>query len=110
MNTITEQIQSCADAKNAAFAAKLIPNIPPETVLGCRTPDLRKLAAALGTESDAVQAFLHTLPHRFFDENQLHAFLLCRIRSFLSSTVQRPLSAAFCRLFVFVLALYLSEC
>lgn len=82
MNTITEQIKSCADAKNAAFAAKLIPNIPAETVLGCRTPDLRKLAAALGTESGAVQAFLHTLPHTFFDENQLHAFLLCRIRSF----------------------------
>ncbi len=82
MHTIIEQIFQCTDKKYAAFAAGLIPNIPPETILGCRTPDLRKLAAALGTEADEVQEFLHTLPHTYFDENQLHAFLLCRIRSF----------------------------
>lgn len=79
---ILSQIKAFADEKNAAFVAKLIPNIPPETVLGCRTPQMRALAKTLGTESAEVQAFLHTLPHTYFDENQLHAFLISRIRSF----------------------------
>lgn len=82
MEPILSQIKALSDEKNAAFVAKLTPNIPPETVLGCRTPQLRALAKSLGTESAEVQEFLHTLPHTYFDENQLHAFLISRIRDF----------------------------
>lgn len=82
MEPIFSQIKALADEKNAAFVARLIPNIPPETVLGCRTPQMRALAKSLDTESAEVRAFLHALPHTYFDENQLHAFLISRIRSF----------------------------
>ena len=82
MQDITEQIRALADPENAVFVSRLIPHIPPEQILGCRTPPLRSLAKSLGTESEAVQSFLQTLPHRYFDENQLHAFLISRIRSF----------------------------
>ena len=82
MQEITERLRMLADPKNAEFVSRLIPQIPPEQILGCRTPPLRALAKELGTESEAVQAFLQALPHRFFDENQLHAFLLSRMRSF----------------------------
>ncbi|MBR4199871.1 MAG: DNA alkylation repair protein [Oscillospiraceae bacterium] len=82
MQTITEMIIACADEQNAAFVAKLTPDLRPELVLGCRTPALRSLAKSLDLNSAEVQAFLNTLPHRYFDENQLHAFLISRIRSF----------------------------
>lgn len=81
-NTILAQIRALADAKNAAFVAKLTPNLRPERVLGCRTPQLRALAKELGTESPQVREFLQTLPHTYFDEDQLHAFIISRIRDF----------------------------
>ena len=60
----------------------LLPQIPPEQILGCRTPPLRALAKSLGTDAPEVQAFLQTLPHSYFDENQLHAFLVAREKGF----------------------------
>ena len=79
---ISQQLAAIADEKNAAFVRKLTPDLPPESVLGCRTPQLRRLAASLELSSDAVQDFLHALPHQLFDENQLHAFLIARYRDF----------------------------
>lgn len=81
-NTILAQIQALSDEKNAAFVAKLAPNLQPERILGCRTPQLRALAKELGTDSAEVHDFLQALPHTYFDENQLHAFLISRIRDF----------------------------
>ena len=81
-NTILVQLRAVSEEKNAAFVAKLVPHIPPERILGCRTPQLRTLAKSLDLDAPEVQAFLQTLPHHYFDENQLHAFLISRIRSF----------------------------
>ena len=79
--TIHERLLALRDEKNAAFLARLIPNLPPETVLGARTPELRSLARELrGTEEAA--RFLETLPHGYLEENQLHAFLIAEIRDY----------------------------
>ena len=78
---IRETLLSLQDGKFAAFQARLIPNVAPECILGVRTPELRKLAKQLRGSSDA-EAFLNTLPHEFFEENNLHAFLLCGIKDF----------------------------
>lgn len=78
---IRETLLSLQDGKFAAFQARLIPNVAPERILGVRTPELRKLAKQLRGSSDA-EAFLNTLPHEFFEENNLHAFLLCGIKDF----------------------------
>ena len=78
---IREMLLSLQDGKFAAFQARLIPNVAPERILGVRTPELRKLAKQLRGSSDA-EAFLNTLPHEFFEENNLHAFLLCGIKDF----------------------------
>lgn len=82
MQTIQEQLRTIADPDNAVFVGRLLPDIPPEQILGCRTPPLRALAKSLDLNSAAVSEFLHTLPHFYFDENQLHAFLIARIRPF----------------------------
>ena len=78
---IREMLLSLQDGKFAAFQARLIPTVAPERILGVRTPELRKLAKQLRGSSDA-EAFLNTLPHEFFEENNLHAFLLCGIKDF----------------------------
>ena len=69
------------DPGYAEFQAKLIPTIDPDTVIGVRTPELRRLAKTMAKEPD-VDRFLEALPHRWFDENQLHAFIISAGRDF----------------------------
>ena len=70
-----------ADPAYRAFQQPLIPTVPPERVIGVRTPALRALARELAGTS-AAETFRADLPHRYFEENQLHAFLIERIRHF----------------------------
>lgn len=69
------------DTAYRAFHARLIPNVPPETIIGIRTPILRKFAADYGKTAEAA-VFLEELPHTYYDENQLHAFLISDMRSY----------------------------
>ena len=57
------------------FNSKLLPTVDPRTMAGVRTPALRKIAKELARREDA-DAFLRTLPHHLFDENQVHAFCI----------------------------------
>ena len=74
------------DKTYVEFQAKLIPTIKKETIIGVRTPDLKnlakKLSKASGSEKKDVDKFLDELPHKYFDENQLHAFILSEIKDF----------------------------
>lgn len=79
--SIRETLFSLRDEKFAAFQARLIPNVAPERVIGVRTPALRKLAKTLRGSGEAEE-FLKALPHDFFEENNLHAFLLCEMKDF----------------------------
>ena len=69
------------DKKYAAFQAKLTPNLTLEDFIGVRTPDLKKFAKQLYKEGD-YQEFLNDLPHKYFDENQLHAFIIAEIKDY----------------------------
>ena len=69
------------DAAYRAFQIKLIPTVEADTVIGVRTPALRALARQLVKEPDTA-LFLSELPHVFFEENQLHAFLLAEEKDF----------------------------
>ena len=79
--TISERLLAAADAQNAVFVSRLIPDKPLSCFLGCRTPALRKIAKEIAGSAEA-EAFLTKLPHPLFDENQLHAFLLCCEKDF----------------------------
>ena len=63
------------------FNSKLIPTVKKEDMIGVRTPQLRKYAKKLLKE-EGVEDFLHSLPHKYFDENQLHAFIISEIKDF----------------------------
>ena len=67
------------DKKYAEFHSKLIPNIEKSLVIGVRTPLLRKYARKL-YNTDSAKLFLSVLPHKYYEENNLHAFLLQNIK------------------------------
>lgn len=79
--SIAEQLFALQDKKYQAFQSKLMPTIPPETVIGVRTPLVRNLAKELAGTPQAAD-FLRCLPHEYYEENNLHAFLLERIRNY----------------------------
>ena len=78
MLTIRDRILALSEPAYGDFQRRLLPELPPESILGVRTPALRALAREL-KPAQAAQ-FLTALPHGCFEENQLHAFLLARER------------------------------
>ncbi len=81
MTDILNELNQIRDEKYADFQRKLIPTIPPESVMGVRTPALRKMAAELAKQG-RQQEIYGELPHRYFEENQLHAFLISGEKDF----------------------------
>ena len=79
--TLKDRLMELQDLKYADFQRKLMPTVPAEKVIGVRTPQLRNLAKEL-KGSEEAEAFLEELPHEFFDENQLHAFLIGEEKDF----------------------------
>ena len=78
---VIDQLFCLQDTAYRAFQAKLIPTVAAESVIGVRTPVLRTLAKQL-VKADRTEAFIAALPHRYFDENQLHAFIISETKNF----------------------------
>lgn len=78
---ITEKLYELQDTQYRDFQSKLIPSETPIEFIGVRTPALKKLAKELIKRVDKAE-FLNSLPHRYFDENQLHAFMISEIKDF----------------------------
>ena len=81
MQSITEQLFALQDLEYKKFHSKLMPTIDSDVIIGVRTPDLRKLAKMLKGTPEAEQ-FLTELPHQYYEENNLHGFLLESIKEF----------------------------
>lgn len=64
-----------------AFHSKLMPTVPPENVIGVRTPEIRKLARQMSQTPEA-EAYLQRLPHRYYEENNLHGALVSLLRDY----------------------------
>lgn len=72
---LTLQLFALQDLPYREFQCKLMPTVNPETVIGVRTPALRKLAKAFAKTKES-EAFLKALPHRYYEENIIHGILL----------------------------------
>lgn len=85
MNDINSEIRQrlfdLQDIDYKAFHSKLMPTIAPELIIGVRTPDLRKLAKEFA-KNEKTREFLNTLPHHYYEENNLHGFILEQIKDF----------------------------
>ena len=82
MKQIEERLFALQDLEYRDFHARLMPGYEKEYIIGVRTPALRKLAKELAKEmktDETIAAFLSELPHKYYEENNLHAFLIEQI-------------------------------
>lgn len=78
---IVAELFQLRDQDYAMMQAKIIPTVPAERIIGVRTPALRAFARRLYKDSGTGE-FLSSLPHRYFDEDQLHAFVISLEKDF----------------------------
>ena len=85
MSDMGERIQAelweMQDTGYKDFHAKLIPTVAPEAIIGVRTPQVRKYAKQLAKDPQ-IGDFLAQLPHKYYDENNVHAFVVEQIRDY----------------------------
>ena len=82
---ITEDIRArlfaAQDSTYRDFQVKLVPTVDPAAMIGVRTPDMRAIAKEVSAHPDR-DIFLQDLPHRYYEENLIHFFVLAGIRDF----------------------------
>ena len=79
--TVYEELLKVKDDKYKEFQAKLVPNIDPDTILGVKTPEMRQIAKEV-FNSKEKDAFLKDLPHKYYEENLVHFFIISMIKDF----------------------------
>lgn len=78
---IQKKLLSMQDLKYKDFHKKLMPTIPENRIIGIRIPVLRKYAKEISGTREA-EDFLQSLPHKYYEENNLHAFLIEKITDY----------------------------
>ena len=78
---VQKQLMAMQDLKYRDFQRKLMPTVASDTVIGVRTPELRKFAKEFSKKPD-VDEFLKILPHKYYEENNLHGFLIETIKDY----------------------------
>ncbi len=81
MDAIQERLFALQDLKYREFHSKLMPTVNKDKIIGVRIPNLRKLAKEIH-KSDLKVDFLNSLPHKYYEEDNLHAFLIEQIKDF----------------------------
>ena len=79
MTDIQKTLFSMQDTKYRDFHARLVPNIDKNTIIGVRTPNLRAFAKEIKPKAEEI---FSGLPHRYYEENNLHAFLISEMSDF----------------------------
>lgn len=78
---VVESLFSMQDLEYKRFHAKLIPSVKEELIIGVRTPELRKYAKDFA-KTDEAKEYIKILPHNYYEENNLHAFILEQIKDY----------------------------
>ncbi len=69
------------DLKYRDFHSSLLPGIPKETIIGIRTPVLRKFAREF-EKTEEAEDFIEKLPHYYYEENNLHMMIISNIKDY----------------------------
>ena len=80
-NSIIKLLYTAADGVYRDFSSKIIPTVDKDKIIGVRTPKLRAMARDM-LKSGADKDFIQKLPHKYFEENQLHAFIISGFNDF----------------------------
>ena len=78
---IQDELFKLQDLKYKEFHSRLMPNINPDLIIGVRVPDVRRLSKRIikeGKDSD----FLKLLPHKYYEENNLHGFIISQMKDY----------------------------
>ena len=81
IDDIRKELYAQQDLGYKALQERTINNIDPDSIIGVRTPALRAYAKEIGKRED-VSVFLKDVPHKFFDEDQLHAFIISGMKDY----------------------------
>ncbi|MBP5407561.1 MAG: DNA alkylation repair protein [Bacilli bacterium] len=74
-------LMALKDDKLKAFQAKLIPTVDENTIIGIKTDVLRKIAKDM-IKANEADDFIKVLPHKYFEENQIHVFILSELKDY----------------------------
>ncbi len=88
MGKYYERLLLLQDSRYRDFTAKLIPSVDKNSFIGVRTPQLRALAREILNEG-GYDDFLNALPHRYFEENMLHAFIVSMDKCSIDVLIER---------------------
>lgn len=80
MEKILKLLYSQQDKEYGDFIHKLTPTLPRDYFIGIRVPDIRKLVPEISDEDKKV--FLLELPHRYYEENMLHGFIISKMKDY----------------------------
>lgn len=78
---VQKELFAMQDLKYRDFHSKLMPTVNKEKIIGVRTPQLRKFANAFAKTGEA-EAFMKNLPHTYYEEDNLHGFLIEKIKDY----------------------------
>lgn len=79
---VRQRLFALQDLNYKDFHCRLMPTVDPDRVIGVRTPALRKLVKELSREPELAASFMAGLPHEYYDENNVHGFLISSNRDF----------------------------
>ena len=80
--SVYERLLQEKDETYREFQVKLVPNISPDIVIGVRTPQMRRIAKEVFADKEEREAFLADLPHKYYEENLVHFFVIAAYKDF----------------------------
>lgn len=80
-NYVRQKLFEMQDSDYRDFHSRLMPTVDKDFIIGVRTPELRKFAKNFSKSSFSSE-FLETLPHKYYEENNLHAFMIEQISDY----------------------------
>lgn len=80
-NELLNMLFENQDLKYKDFQSRLMPTVDKEKIIGVRTPQLRKIAREF-SKSTMCEAFLQSLPHKYYEENNVHGFLISSMKDY----------------------------
>lgn len=83
--SVSDEIRSAltarAEERYKDFHGSLVPTQARSELLGVRVPVMRELAKTFAKRTD-IGAFLRDVPHRYYEENAVHSFIIEQIKDF----------------------------
>lgn len=78
---VRDRLFALQDEKYRDFHSALMPTVDKDKIIGVRVPELRKLSKEL-YKNGVGNEFIKNLPHDFYEEDNIHAFIVEQINDF----------------------------